>query len=113
MSDELKLKCVICGGEHATQQCPQRPAPSELAPARGSANALAMREKALRDIKAVHTRWYHRGEITAEQAVIEIEAIAVSVWQREYSPNYCVRHAGPDAHEYKPQAGPALPARNG
>lgn len=28
-------------------------------------------------------------------------------------PNNCVRHAGPDAHECKPQAGPALPARNG
>lgn len=53
----------------------------------GSANALIMREKALRDIKAVHTRWYHRGEITAEQAVIEMEAITVSVWQREHSPN--------------------------
>ena len=46
-----------------------------------------MREKALRDIKAVHTKWYIRGEITAEQAVAEMEAIAVSVWQREYSSN--------------------------
>lgn len=46
---------------------------------------LAIRENALRDIKAVHTRWY-RGEISAEKAVTTMEAIAVSVWQREYPP---------------------------
>lgn len=42
----------------------------------------SMREQALRDIKAVHTRFY-RGEMTAENAADEMEAIAVSVWQRE------------------------------
>jgi hypothetical protein len=42
-----------------------------------------VREKALRDIKAVHTRWYHHAAITAEDAAREMEEIAVSVWQRE------------------------------
>ena len=66
---------------------PQTQPPDSLGAAHGSAMALSMREKALRDIKAVHTRWYHCGEITAEEAASEMEAIAVSVWQREYSPN--------------------------
>jgi len=44
---------------------------------------LEIREQALRDIKAVHTRWYHHGAITAEDAAREMEEIAVSVWQRE------------------------------
>jgi hypothetical protein len=43
----------------------------------------SIREKALRDIKAVHTRWYHGEGMTATEAVVEMEAIAVSVWQRE------------------------------
>ena len=36
MSDELKLTCVICKGEHATQDCPQRSAKSSLAAPAGS-----------------------------------------------------------------------------
>lgn len=37
MSDELKLICVICKGEHATQDCPKRPAESSFAAPHGSA----------------------------------------------------------------------------
>lgn len=44
--------------------------------------AMLRRELALRNIKAVHTR-FCRGEMTAENAVDEMEAIAVSVWQQE------------------------------
>lgn len=42
----------------------------------------SLREQALRNIKAVHTR-FCRGEMTANNAVDEMEAIAVSVWQQE------------------------------
>jgi hypothetical protein len=37
MSDELKLICVICKGEHATQECPSRPAQSSFAAPHGYA----------------------------------------------------------------------------
>lgn len=43
---------------------------------------LHLRELALRDIKAVHTRWI-LGEIQADEAVRKMEHIAVSVWQLE------------------------------
>lgn len=42
----------------------------------------AIREEALREIKATHTRWA-RGETSANSAITEMEAIAVSVWQKE------------------------------
>ena len=36
MSDELKLICVYCKGEHATVDCPKWESQSELVPALGS-----------------------------------------------------------------------------
>lgn len=44
---------------------------------------VEIREKALRDIKAVHTRWYHGGQNDGGYAANAMEEIAVSVWQRE------------------------------
>lgn len=45
-----------------------------------------IREEALREIKAVHTHWY-RGDMTGDEAVRQMEHIAVGVWVREDSPN--------------------------